>query len=46
MIAAQGDLAVAVFVDEGSSGLGYRRPDPGAVPARGIVPRDSSERVT
>ena len=34
MIAAQGDLAVAVFVDEGSVGLGHRRPDPRAVPPR------------
>ena len=32
MIAAQGDLAVAVFVDEGSVRLRYRRPAPRAVP--------------
>ena len=33
MIAAQGDLAVAVFVDVGASGSRHRRPDPRGVPA-------------
>ena len=37
MVAAQGDLAVAVFVDEGASGSGTAGPDPGAVPAGGAV---------
>ena len=39
MIAAQGDLAVAVFVDEGSSGSGTAGPDPRAVPPRGELAR-------
>ncbi len=34
MIAAQGDLAVAVFVEVGQSGSSTAGPDPGAVPAR------------
>ena len=35
MIAAQGDLAVCVFVEIGESGSQHRRPDPRGVPARG-----------
>ena len=34
MIAAQGDLAVCVFVDVGESGSRHGRPDPRGVPAR------------
>ena len=37
MIAAQGDLAVAVYVDIGASGLRHRRPDPRVLPPRGPV---------
>ena len=41
MIATQGDLAVAVFVETGRVGLAHRRPGPGAVPVltvRGPTP--------
>ena len=37
MIAAQGDLAVAVYVDIGASGLRHRRPDPRVLPPRRAV---------
>ena len=33
MVAAQGDLAVAVYVDDRPVRLAHRRPDPGGVPA-------------
>ena len=46
MIAAQGDLAVAVFVDDRRVRLRHRRPDPRGVPPRRLASRAWSTEST